>query len=986
MVRPAAGQRSRPVSRASVVITLVSLLMSTQLVIPAVAAAVNAPPEVTVLASNLNVDERGAATANGTVLDPELGGVDVSADHGTVWGAGPRPDGSFDWSWSMPAPDGPSTVDVTLTFSDTGGGVTTAPLHVVVTNVPPVVVVQAPHFVPIGDHIRTFTFTASDVFGDSVSSVPTCGPAVWVSTSTDTVRCTSWTAGANAVGATATDDDGGSRTVTADVIGSTAVTAMEQADTNIAGATESGGALAILDINGDGINDLVVGNGYQTTSPPQSGSGIVAVFLGPIALGALDLSAASGATGFRILRPVTDDQFGRTLANAGDVNGDGIDDLLVGAPMSAPFGRAGAGTAWVIFGSKGPPADVDLATAPAFVAVPIQGAIGGDELGRSVAGGGDVNGDGYDDVAIGSPYSTLAGSTRQGAAFVIFGGAGFAAVDTASLGARGVRLQELTNLALSRGLAIGRMDDDAYADVVIGSPARIDIVYGSATPVDLDTQFPPAGATTAITESSKSSAAQNLHIALGDINRDGRTDVVAGRSFNFNGHTDVGTTVVIFGRSDRSNRSASLFGSTDALHVTGDRYVGQDVAVGDFDRDGALELATFGGKYVDGRLSGAAYQVAVGPNQSDVDLDVLDGRWTRIDGWENSLSPDGAVAAGDLTGDGAADLVVGWAPSGRISILRGVPVRDVDPPVGSIVIAGGGAYTTTTNVSLATPASDAASSLSRVSISNDGATWTDRPYAPAQAWTLSATNGTRTVWAKWQDGAGNWSSPVSDTIVLDTVVPTATGPTNVVAGPSLISGRPTIRFAWGGADAGSHVDHFELALSTDAGAFTTVGASLTSPGFTRALATGHAYRARVRAIDRAGNVGAWAYGTTFKLNAYQESSRSIRWAGTWRTGSSTSFWGGRDRYATAAGAKASLTFTGRSFAWVGSVGRTRGWAKVYVNGVLVRSVNLYSVASANQRILFSTSWSTARSRTVTIRISGTAGHPRGDIDALIVGS
>ena len=140
-------------------------------------------------------------------------------------------------------------------------------------------------------------------------------------------------------------------------------------------------------------------------------------------------------------------------------------------------------------------------------------------------------------------------------------------------------------------------------------------------------------------------------------------------------------------------------------------------------------------------------------------------------------------------------------------------------------------------------------------------------------------------------------------------------------------------------------------------------------------------------LDQAADalVGA-AYGSAFKLTAYQESSSAVHWSGTWHTGSSTSFWGGHDRYASAAGAKASVTFSGRSFAWVGSVGPSRGWAKVYVNGVLVKSVNLNAAANANRRILFTTTWSTARSRTITIRISGTAGHPRGDVDALIVGS
>jgi hypothetical protein len=312
---------------------------------------------------------------------------------------------------------------------------------------------------------------------------------------------------------------------------------------------------------------------------------------------------------------------------------------------------------------------------------------------------------------------------------------------------------------------------------------------------------------------------------------------------------------------------------------------------------------------------------------------------------------------------------------------------DTSPPSGSIAIAGGGIYVTSAIVSLLVTASDTPSSVAQVALSNDGVSWTLRSYDASQSWTLSAGDGMKTVYARWQDGAGNWSSPVSGTIVLDTVAPNATGPTKgFVSGSSLPTGRPTIRFSWSGSDATSGIDRYELALSTDAGAYSTLSGTLASPTFTRTLAAGHAYRARVRAIDSAGNVGAWAYGASFRLAAYQESSRAIHWTGTWRSGSSTSYWGGHDRYATSSGAKASLTFSGRSFAWVGSVGPTRGWARVYVNGILVRSINLNAASSANRRILFATNWSSTVSRTITIRIAGTAGHPRGDIDAFLTGS
>jgi hypothetical protein len=217
--------------------------------------------------------------------------------------------------------------------------------------------------------------------------------------------------------------------------------------------------------------------------------------------------------------------------------------------------------------------------------------------------------------------------------------------------------------------------------------------------------------------------------------------------------------------------------------------------------------------------------------------------------------------------------------------------------------------------------------------------------------------------------------------------PTTSNPTNAfLTGWGLSSAKPILRFGWVGTSLDSTVDHYQLAISTDGAAFATIDPGVTDTSYTLALTTGHAYRARVRAVDATGNIGAWAYGTAFKLTAYQESSRSIHWSGTWRTGTSAAYWGSHERYSSAAGAKAGLTFTGRMFAWVGSVGPSRGWAKVYVNGVLVKSVNLNAAVNANRQVLFATTWPTAKSRTVTIRISGTAGHPRGDLDGFIVGS
>jgi hypothetical protein len=424
--------------------------------------------------------------------------------------------------------------------------------------------------------------------------------------------------------------------------------------------------------------------------------------------------------------------------------------------------------------------------------------------------------------------------------------------------------------------------------------------------------------------------------------------------------------------------TSSSWSSTSAFRISeGDAPVPSAPADGSIDDDGIL--------FFDWSTSAraVAYRIDTSsdPNFGTTRESVVTGqpRWAPLDTYPAGtwywrvaeLGPSGAVMA--------------RSPIRSVTVADSAIFSDIDPPSGTVSV-GNGAVTNSVTVDLLVPATDA-SGVTTIDLSNDGASWTSRPYAPSQSWTLGAGDGVKTVYAKWQDGAGNWSAPIGDTIVLDTVGPTATGPTKaIVLGSTLTAGKPLVRFGWSGSDATSGVGHYEFALSTDGGAYTTLSSALASPTLDRALATGHSYRARVRAIDVAGNVGVWAYGSAFRLTAYQESSSAIHWSGTWRTGSSTSFWGGHDRYASAAGAKASLTSSGRSFAWVGSVGPSRGWAKVYVNGVLVKSVNLNAAANANRRILFTATWSTARSRTVTIRISGTAGHPRGDVDAFLTGS
>ncbi len=197
------------------------------------------------------------------------------------------------------------------------------------------------------------------------------------------------------------------------------------------------------------------------------------------------------------------------------------------------------------------------------------------------------------------------------------------------------------------------------------------------------------------------------------------------------------------------------------------------------------------------------------------------------------------------------------------------------------------------------------------------------------------------------------------------------------------SSRVDVVLPWTGSDDRSGIARYELQRRTDGGAWTNVSTTLTKPTTTRSLATGHSYRFRVRAVDRAGNVSAWATGETFTLTRYQELNRRITYRGSWSSASSSGYLGGAMRKSSQAGAKATITFTGRSIAWVARTGPNRGKAQVFVNGTKVATVDLRSSTYKNRQVVWVRSWSSTASRTVTIRVMGTSGRPRVDLDAII---
>jgi hypothetical protein len=222
-------------------------------------------------------------------------------------------------------------------------------------------------------------------------------------------------------------------------------------------------------------------------------------------------------------------------------------------------------------------------------------------------------------------------------------------------------------------------------------------------------------------------------------------------------------------------------------------------------------------------------------------------------------------------------------------------------------------------------------------------------------------------------------------VTIDRTGPTAVAPKAAVRAGSALTGSSTpATLTWSATAAGAPVASYDLARSYDGGAFVLLASRMANPTAITLLAPGHTYRYEVRARDTAGNLGAWKAGPTLYPRLVQQTSTSVKYAGSWITSSATAFSGGSVRMATAAGASVSYTFSGRSVGFVTTTGPTRGAVKVYVDGILAATVDTYAATWTTRAIVFSRAWSSSATHTLKLVVVGTAGRPRVDLDALAV--
>jgi subtilisin family serine protease len=224
----------------------------------------------------------------------------------------------------------------------------------------------------------------------------------------------------------------------------------------------------------------------------------------------------------------------------------------------------------------------------------------------------------------------------------------------------------------------------------------------------------------------------------------------------------------------------------------------------------------------------------------------------------------------------------------------------------------------------------------------------------------------------------------SATIVVETDVPVAQPPTTAALAKSTLGATsvPT-RVTWPAAtDQTTGIAGYELQASVDGGAWAaTTATSATVRSALRSQVLGHAYRYRVRARDSVGNWSSWAEGPSVTGVLVQDRSTAVVYSGTWRRSWVSWASGGTMMYASAAGARARTTFSGRGVALVAPTSSTRGSAAIWIDGVYKATVSFRSATNHGRVVMYSTTFAAPGGHTIELRL---AGNGRVDLDTFVI--
>lgn len=466
-----------------------------------------------------------------------------------------------------------------------------------------------------------------------------------------------------------------------------------------------GHAVAAGDVNKDGSPDLIVGAWGADAKGADSGA--VYIFLGGGQPGKTRTVKDANVT---LQGEAAIDYFGFAVAAGCDVNGDGVGDVLVGAPLNDGAAKD-AGAVYVFYGGEKGPSATPGQT--------LRGTAEGDQFGYAVRCAGDLNGDGVDDLVVGTPLEDLnlpgdLSGPDTGSVYVFYGsreGIKAKSAKEASHSVKGVAAGDWFGNALA---AAGDVNKDGVADLLVGAyrnapgnpeayrnAGAVYLFYGSKKGLQVDRATKPDGHLKGIARW------HNFGIAVsggGDVNGDGYGDVIVGAD-------DVGTPGKIkHGSAYVFQGSRVGFGSLADSLINGDNagdHFGTSVAAaGDVNKDGfgdviiGARAATVGDK-----KPGAAYVFHGGKEGvPEGNASSAKAMLTGVDA--NDSFGLTVASAGDLNKDGFADVIVGapgYAKSGGAFVFFGSPdgVRGRPATEADLILLGKPAGSATAPTSLA---------------------------------------------------------------------------------------------------------------------------------------------------------------------------------------------------------------------------------------------------------------------------------------------
>jgi len=397
------------------------------------------------------------------------------------------------------------------------------------------------------------------------------------------------------------------------------------------------------DVNGDGYSDVIIG-AHNYDDGANSSEGRAFVYHGSAA----GLSATPNSTLDDANQAVAN--FGYSVASAGDVNGDGYSDVIVGAVTCTDGANAGEGRAFVYHGSA-----TGLSATPNNT--PDDADQAGASFGCSVASAGDINGDGYGDVIIGAYNYDDGANGSEGRVFVYYGSAtGLSSSPNSTLGDANQIVARFGQTVASAGDVNG----DGYSDVIIGAPG-----YDDGANVDEGRAFVYHGSAAGLstspnnTQDDANQAGSNFgySVALaGDVNADGYSDVIIGAfKFDDGANVDEGRAFVYHGSA--TGLSATPNNTQDDANQAGANFGVSVSSAGDVNGDGYSDVIIGANNYDDGANTsegrafvyyGSASGLAASPGSTPDDANQANANFGIC-----------VADAGDVNGDGYSDVIIG---------------------------------------------------------------------------------------------------------------------------------------------------------------------------------------------------------------------------------------------------------------------------------------------------------------------------------------